>query len=106
MTSCVEQAWLDLHPEALSAPRRSRPLDKAHPYPMGSGPPGQSCGTCAKRVAFEYHNKTYFKCHVLKASWTHGAATDIRCKDPACRSWEPRIHKIELFSTFQRGFGA
>ncbi len=96
--SCIDKEWLEAHPgftaraEARKAPRP----DRAHPYPPGSGPRGQSCGTCAKLMERRF-SKTYFKCHVLMKTWTGGAGTDIRKKDPACLAWEPRIEKIELF---------
>jgi len=62
----------------------------------GTGPAGQTCGTCSKLCRVHYHDKTYRKCHVLMKHWSHGGATDIRCKDPACKSWEPRVEKVEV----------
>jgi hypothetical protein len=107
MTStCIDKDWLAAHPEfelGLKECKIRHPLDRAHPYPPGSGPPGQTCGTCAKLYRVEYHNKAYFKCGVLRAGWTHGPGTDIRKKDPACMCWEPRIDKVTLIRT--RGGG-
>jgi hypothetical protein len=99
--SIVEQQWLDLRPDAYAAPKRG-PLDKAHPYHPGSGPKGQTCGICSKLCRVEYHNKTYRKCHVLMRYWSHGPGTDIRCKDAACKSWEPATEKLELVTTRHR----
>jgi len=100
MSTCVDQAWLDRHPEVLIG-RVKHPSDRAHPYPPGSGPTGQTCGTCAK-LCERHCSRTCFKCRVMKKDWTGGLATDIRKKDPACLSWEPRIDKVELFSTSTR----
>jgi hypothetical protein len=105
MTTCIDRAWLERHPEFLAAvgfgAKVQHPIDRAHPYPPGSGPPGQSCGTCAKLCSRTF-KKTYFKCHVLMRFWTAGRGTDIRKKDPACMSWEPRIDKVEPISTLTR----
>jgi hypothetical protein len=104
-STCIDKDWLAGHPEfALVLEERKivHPLDRAHPYPPGSGPYGQTCGTCAKLCTRHGSSKTYFKCHVLMKFWTAGPGTDIRKKDPACLCWEPRIDKVELVSTLTR----
>jgi hypothetical protein len=101
MNTCIDKDWLAAHPEfelALKERKIAHPVDRAHPYPPGSGPPGQTCGTCAKLCTRRF-SKTYFKCRVLMKFWTAGPGTDIRKKDPACLCWEPRIDKVELVST-------
>jgi hypothetical protein len=30
----------------------------------------------------------FYKCAVIKESWTHGPGTDLRLKDKACSRWE------------------
>ena len=50
----------------------------------GSGPDGETCGTCKHLVVKEYANK-YFKCGIGKI--TGGAGTDIRKKSLACHKW-------------------
>jgi hypothetical protein len=100
--TCIDKDWLEAHPDFLiQVPKVKHPTDRAHPYPPGSGPPGQTCGTCAKLCERRF-SKTYFKCHVLMKFWTAGPGTDIRKKDPACLCWEPRIDKVELVSTLTR----
>jgi hypothetical protein len=104
MNTCIDNAWLERHPDVLAFVHSAsvkHPLDRAHPYPPGSGPRGQTCGTCAKLCTRHYSRK-YFKCHVLMKFWSAGPATDIRKKDPACLCWEPRIDKLELHSTALR----
>jgi hypothetical protein len=98
--SIIQQDWLDLHLDAITQQISKR--DKAHPYAPGSGPAGQTCGTCQKLCRVEYHNKIYRKCHVLMKYWTHGPGTDIRCRDAACRSWEPATAKLEVVTTRHR----
>lgn len=51
--------------------------------PPGTGPKGETCGGC-KHIAGE----RYKKCRVVRARWTHGPATDIRSRAPACSKWE------------------
>jgi len=61
----------------------------AHPYPPGSGPEGETCGTCMAERCLSYHNKYYYKCNYMRYAWTHGLGTDIRLKDHACFLWKP-----------------
>jgi hypothetical protein len=99
MSSCVDLEWLAAHPEIFARPP-SQKRDRAHPYPPGSGPAGQSCGTCIKCVKRQFANNHY-KCRVMMRFWADG--TDVRLKDPACKSWEPRIDKGGPFTTAKRG---
>ena len=55
MSEIIEQSWLDLHPDALA--QRFRRRDNAHLYAPGTGPTGQTCGTCQKCSAVDYHAK-------------------------------------------------
>lgn len=58
----------------------------------GTGPAGETCGTC-KHKARRVYSKTYHKCRLMQAIWTHGAATDIRVRSPACSKWEKQEEK-------------
>jgi hypothetical protein len=62
--------------------------DRAHPAPVGSGPAGETCGTCKSYCSVEHHNKRWRKCRLVR--WTHGPGTDIRKRDPACAGWEQK----------------
>lgn len=57
---------------------------KGYAVAPGSGPDGETCGTCCHLVTREFANK-YFKCGLVK--YTGGPATDIRKKSPACHKW-------------------
>jgi len=57
----------------------------AHP---GTGPEGETCGTCLSFRRIQYHDKTYFKCDLLREIWTHGPGTDVKFRSPACRLWK------------------
>lgn len=100
MVTCIQTEWLDRHPEVLawlSNQKVSHPMDRAHPYPPGSGPPGQTCGTCAKLCVRRYA-RNYYKCRVLMKHWSNGFGTDVKLKDQACMSWEPATETVDLLT--------
>jgi len=57
------------------------------PAPVGSGPTGETCGTCIFYSRVTYKSSTYTKCAKMEPAWTHGAASDIKRHWPACREW-------------------
>jgi hypothetical protein len=79
----------DVDPKAL------RRADMRHPDQPGTGPKGQTCGTCGHRVLIHYHNRAYNKCAVLRDQWTHGPGTDLRRKDEACSRFVPGVGASE-----------
>jgi hypothetical protein len=99
MSTCIDPEWLAAHPEIFARPPLKR--DRAHPYAPGTGPADQTCGTCAKCIKRTF-TKNYYKCRVMMKFWTAGPGTDIRLKDRACKSWEPRTDKVDPISTVQR----
>lgn len=60
---------------------------KGNAAPIGGGPTGETCGTCAHAYCVEYA-KRYHKCRLVKA--TRGPGTDIRLKWAACSRFEKR----------------
>lgn len=60
---------------------------RGHAARPGTGPEGETCGSCA-HYSVQRYSKTYRKCALTKAAWTHGPGTDIRAKDPACSKWD------------------
>lgn len=74
--------------EARVLAKRKSPEPKGYAAQPGTGPAGETCGSCAHL----YRNrmaKTYLKCALMKAHWTGGGATDVKARAPACRRWEP-----------------
>jgi hypothetical protein len=76
-----------LTPEGRRALARStRSKKRGHAAAPGTGPQGETCGSCAhlvnKRMA-----RAYKKCALMRAAWTGGAGTDVRVRDPACAKW-------------------
>jgi hypothetical protein len=70
--------------------------DRAHPYRPGSGPEGESCGSCAKLVIKRF-SEDFFQCHVQRRYWLSEERTDIKATDRACLAWEPATEKVSLF---------
>ena len=64
------------------------PAVRGHAGLPGSGPIGQTCGTCASIVRKAAAGKPFFKCHLTASKWTGGSATDLRAKDQACNQWK------------------
>lgn len=60
---------------------------RGHVAPPGTGPAGETCGTC-KHIVRKRLAKVYLKCGLNRANWTGGLATDIRQSDKACRCFE------------------
>lgn len=57
------------------------------PYPVGSGPVGETCRTC-RHYTIKQMAGTYRKCGLMERYWTKGPGTDIRASWPACKAWE------------------
>jgi hypothetical protein len=61
------------------------------PYPVGSGPDGQKCGTCINVYRqYSESGKCFLKCNKMMQHWTHGKGTDIKARWAACRGWRTR----------------
>jgi hypothetical protein len=73
-----------------SGGKKRKPTQKrGHAWKPGTGPEGETCGTCRHCVR-KHLAKTYIKCGKNEAAWTGGTATDIRVKDAACKFWEKK----------------
>jgi hypothetical protein len=90
MTADREIMQLPLHlidnPE-LTTPKRG------HFARPGTGPSGETCGTCRHYVSKPYHMRTWRKCGRMEKAWTRGPGSDIRQRDPACSGWEAKAPK-------------
>lgn len=76
----------DLFGNAVVEPVKKRRRKVRHAQPPGTGPAGETCGTCDHLHVYQPGSNLFFKCGLLKP--VGGAATDIRKKDPACRMWK------------------
>lgn len=86
----------EIEPKEFARTQKEIKRDRARKYsqprgnaaPKGSGPEGETCGSCENCYATRTRGaKTFFKCALVKP--TNGAATDIRKKWPACARWKP-----------------
>lgn len=68
-------------------PRRPMPKHPCTPAGVGTGPAGETCGSCRHCVR---PLATFFKCGLMKKAWSHGVATDIKFRWPACLAWQPK----------------
>ena len=53
----------------------------------GTGPAGESCGSCEHLVR-KRMSRTYPKCGLMRRGWTGGTASDVRVSAPACSRWQ------------------
>jgi hypothetical protein len=74
--------------QAREIKARKTPAPKGYAALPGTGPEGETCGSCRYLYRRQYA-KTYLKCELMKPYWTGGQGSDIRAKTPACRRWEP-----------------
>lgn len=74
--------------EARVLTRKGTP-PKGYAAPPGTGPKGETCGTC-DHILRRRLGKIYLKCGKAEYKWTGGPGSDIRARAPACRLWEPR----------------
>lgn len=89
---------IGLPPLAASTP----PLHlQPTPAPIGSGPTGETCGSCVFCNAKGGVAGRYLKCYQTDGAWDQGKATDIKAKWPACSEWFPRrgtVAAVVLFA--------
>jgi hypothetical protein len=61
---------------------------RGHAAAPGSGPQGETCGSCRHLARNRPSSRAYLKCGLMEAAWTGGAGTDVRARDPACSQWQ------------------
>lgn len=69
---------------APDRPVRNKGLYAALP---GSGPAGETCGSC-RHLSGKRMSRRYYKCELTRARWTGGPGTDVKVRSPACAKWE------------------
>lgn len=67
--------------------RKSTPK-KGYAWGPGTGPEGETCGSCEHSVRVRGGVRKFSKCELMRARWTHGPGSDILLKSPACKKWE------------------
>ena len=74
---------------ANSKAKRKPTPPRGYAMPPGTGPAGETCGSCQHIVRKGGNARAYLKCGLNRARWTSGQGTDIRARSPACKKWEP-----------------
>lgn len=76
-----------LTPQERKKLKRKGPKPRGHAWQPGTGPDGESCGTC-RHLFRNRLAKTYLKCALMQPYWTGGRGSDVLARDKACRRWE------------------
>jgi len=63
--------------------RRGKGKQWGYIMPPGTGPAGETCGTC-KHI---FRPARYRKCELARGIWTGGFKTDVLARSPACTKW-------------------
>jgi hypothetical protein len=73
--------------------KKRKPTEpKGYAAVPGTGPEGKTCRDCKhKQTMSNTGNKSWIKCDLMKAAWTHGPGSDIRAGSPACRRFEEKV---------------
>lgn len=90
----ASQPWLFVPPafnetKDVFGGTKNNPKHPCTPFPLGTGPDGETCGSCRHRRRVGHHDQTYQKCGLVQSSWTHGRGSDIKASWLACKKWEP-----------------
>lgn len=96
---------------ARSVPvRHSQPV-RGHAARPGTGPAGETCGSCAHCVfrSIKGSNKArnFYKCELMAPHWTYGRDSDVLKTSPACSRWTPGTpHETTLSRVRNRNWEA
>ena len=74
--------------------RRPRVRPNGYAARPGTGPQGETCGTCTHCRLRAATAGRYYKCALLLGRWTSGRTTDVLFRSPACSRWQsgtPRV---------------
>jgi hypothetical protein len=85
----VVQGLFGLMDEHADNPLRRTTAPAGYAARPGTGPAGETCGSCAHRCKMK-HSKAWSKCGLMRYTWTGGIKTDIAVRSPACKHWIER----------------
>ena len=92
-------------PKAHRVPKlRGRTTTRANGYAAmpGTGPEGETCGSCANcRGHTTRADRTFYKCALQVNAWTHGRGSDVLLRAPACSRWAEGAPRETSITPFQ-----
>lgn len=71
-----------------ASPAKCSPKPAGYAAAPGTGPEGESCGTCGHCRVRTAQGRRFYKCGLMVASWSKDRGTDVVLKSPACTRWE------------------
>ena len=75
-----------------SGRKRKPTKPNGYAYRPGTGPAGETCGTCEHKVRKQMGG-TFLKCGLAHHKWTGGPGSDILARSPACSGWKARLDR-------------
>lgn len=76
----------DGSPPLMVLPPQTVMAKKGHAAYPGTGPKGETCGSCRHLTRHRPGARTYSKCALVKLG--RSVSSDSRQQDPACARWE------------------
>ena len=77
-----------VQPSAMRSPKAN-----GYAAPPGTGPNGETCGTCQHCTVHEAtrgpRTRRWYKCEVMVRNWTYSRGSDVLLTSPACRHFQP-----------------
>lgn len=74
-------------------PRRYRgtpqPSPAGYAAPPGTGPEGETCGSCGHCVFRMFRGRRFYKCENAARKWDRTRASDVLLHSPSCAQWKP-----------------
>lgn len=72
-------------------PKRKPTEPRGYAALPGTGPEDKTCRDCKHKLTMSNTGaKSWIKCDLMRAAWTHGPGSDIRAGSPACRRFEQK----------------
>ena len=75
-------------PARINRQAMAQPKAAGYAAPPGSGPEGETCGTCLSCRFKVIRGRRVYKCGRMTRSWTHGRESDVSVRSPACELHE------------------
>jgi hypothetical protein len=64
-----------------------QPAPAGYASPPGTGPEGETCGSCRHCVYRVFRGRRFYKCENNARKWDRTRASDVLVHSPACKQW-------------------